>query len=108
MLLGPLLGGLVDRTSRLGCAIASDVLRAAAFAALMFSGGIAPMLALALAAGVGNALFRPATAALLPSLVADAAPDRRQRALRDGPRPRACCSGRPARPGSCCSPGPSS
>ena len=28
------------------------------------------MLALALAAGVGNALFRPATSALLPSLVA--------------------------------------
>ena len=71
MLLGPLLGGLIDRTSRLGCAIVADVLRAAAFAALIFADGIAPMLALALAAGLGNALFRPATTALLPSLVAD-------------------------------------
>ena len=70
MLLGPLLGGLIDRTSRLGCAIVADVLRAAAFAGLVFADGIAPMLALALAAGLGNALFRPATTALLPSLVA--------------------------------------
>ena len=35
----------------------------------MFCGDIGPMLALALLSGVGNALFRPATAALLPSLV---------------------------------------
>lgn len=71
MFLGPLLGGLIDRTSRLGCAIVADLLRAAAFAGLVFAGGIAPMIALALAAGLGNALFRPATSALLPSLVAD-------------------------------------
>jgi MFS family permease len=71
MFLSPLLGGLIDRTSRLGCAIAADVLRAAAFAALMLTGGIAPMIALALLVGLGNALFRPATSALLPSLVAD-------------------------------------
>jgi MFS family permease len=71
MVLGPLLGGLIDRTSRLGCAIVADILRAAAFAGLVFADGIAPMLALALAAGLGNALFRPATTALLPSLVAD-------------------------------------
>ena len=70
MVLGPLLGGLIDRTSRLGCAIVADVLRAAAFAGLVFADGIAPMLALALVAGLGNALFRPATTALLPSLVA--------------------------------------
>ena len=88
MLLGPLLGGLVDRTSRLGCAIASDVVRAAAFAGLMFCGDIGPMLALALLSGVGNALFRPATAALLPSLVPGGAPDRGQRALRHGARHR--------------------
>ena len=71
MILGPLLGGLVDRTSRLGCAIAGNLVRATAFAGLMLIDGIAPMIALALAAGLGNALFRPATSALLPSLVAD-------------------------------------
>jgi MFS family permease len=71
MFLGALLGGVVDRTSRLSCAVAADVLRAAAFAGLVFAHGIVPMLALALAAGLGNALFRPATSALLPSLVPD-------------------------------------
>ena len=72
MLLGPLLGGRVDRTSRLGCAVAGDLLRAAAFAGLLFTGGVAGMIALAAAAGTGTALFRPASAALLPSLVAEA------------------------------------
>ncbi len=72
MLLGPLMGALADRTSRLGCAIASDIVRAAAFAGLMFSHGIAPMIALALLSGIGNSLFRPATSALLPTLVKDA------------------------------------
>ena len=65
MFLGPLLGGLADRTSRLGCAIVADLLRAAAFAPLVFAGSIEVMLALAVVAGVGNALFRPATSALL-------------------------------------------
>jgi MFS family permease len=69
MVLGPLLGGLVDRTSRLGCAVAADLLRAAAFAGLIFAGGIAQMIALALVAGVAGALSRPATSALVPSLV---------------------------------------
>ena len=32
MLLGPLLGGLIDRTSRLGCAIAAELIGALAFA----------------------------------------------------------------------------
>ena len=69
MLLGPLLGSIVDRTSRLGCAIAADLIRAAAMAGLAVFGGTAALLVLALAAGLGNALFRPATSALLPSLV---------------------------------------
>ena len=56
MLLGPLLGGVVDRTSRLGCAIAADLIRAAAMAGLAVFGGTAALLALALAAGAGNAL----------------------------------------------------
>ena len=71
MLLGPLLGGLIDRTSRLGCAIAGDLVRAGAFAGLLFTGEVAGMIALAAAAGAGTALFRPASAALLPSLVPD-------------------------------------
>jgi MFS family permease len=71
MLLGPLLGGLLDRANRLGCAVVADVLRALAFAAILLTGGVAAMVALALLAGVGSALFRPATSALLPSLVPD-------------------------------------
>jgi MFS family permease len=70
MLLGPLFGQLADRTSRRGCAIAADVLRAGAFAGLALAHGTVPMLALALLAGSGTALFRPATFALLPGLVA--------------------------------------
>ncbi|HEX6025274.1 MAG TPA: MFS transporter [Solirubrobacter sp.] len=69
MLLGPLLGGLIDRTSRLGCAVAADVLGALAFAALVFAHGTVALVALALAAGIGTALLRPATCALLPSIV---------------------------------------
>jgi MFS family permease len=69
MLLGPLLGRLVDRTSRLGCAIAADVIGALAFAALAFVPGVVPLVALALVAGFGSALLRPATGALLPAVV---------------------------------------
>ncbi len=71
MALGALLGGVLDRRSRLGCAIGADLVRAGAFAGLLFTHGVAPMLALALLAGLGSALFRPATNALLPSLVAE-------------------------------------
>src|SRR4051794_39314223 len=70
MLLGPLLGGLVDGTSRLGCAIAAEAIGALAFAGLVFAHGAVPLIALALAVGVGSALLRPATCALLPAVVA--------------------------------------
>ncbi len=71
MLLGPALGRLIDRTSRLGCAIAADSIGAIAFAGIVFSHGTVALIALALAAGVGSALFRPATCALLPAIVDD-------------------------------------
>lgn len=70
MLLGPLLGAAVDRTSKLGAAILADVIRALAFAGLVLFDGTVSMVALAALAGVGTALFRPTTWALLPRLVA--------------------------------------
>jgi MFS family permease len=72
MLLGPALGGLIDRTSRLGCAIAAELIGALAFAGLVFAHGTVPLIALALAAGFGSALLRPATCALLPAVVTPA------------------------------------
>jgi MFS family permease len=70
MLLGPLLGSLVDRTSRLGGAVASDLIRAGAFVSLAFADGTLALVCFALLAGFGTALFRPSTYALLPSLAA--------------------------------------
>ena len=69
MLLGVFAGVVADRTSHLGCAIAADVVRAAAIVGLLFVDGVVAMMALAVVLGMGNALFRPATSALLPSLV---------------------------------------
>ncbi|MDA0162113.1 MFS transporter [Solirubrobacter ginsenosidimutans] len=72
MLLGPVLGGLIDRTGRLRCAIAAELIGALAFAGLVFAHGTVPLIALALAAGLGSALLRPATCALLPAVVTPA------------------------------------
>ena len=71
MLLGPLVGGLVDRTDRLRCAIAADLIRAGAFAGIVLVPSVPALVAFAMVAGVGNAQFRPATSALLPELVGD-------------------------------------
>jgi MFS family permease len=68
MLLGPLLGSLVDRHGRLRSAIVSDLIRAVAFGGLLFVHSAVGMMALAVLAGLGTALFRPATGALLPTL----------------------------------------
>ncbi len=70
MLLGPLLGLLADKAGHRRCAVAAEAISAAAFAGLALAHGIVPMLALALLAGCGGALFRPAAFALLPGLVA--------------------------------------
>src|SRR5207244_941674 len=69
--LGVLLGPVVDRFSRKGLMIASDVGRLAVFAALPFTSSAASTVALAAVAGIGNAFFRPAVLAGLPNLVDD-------------------------------------
>jgi MFS family permease len=70
MLLGPLLGAAVDRWSRRWCAVLGDVLRAGAFVGIAFVDSFEATLALALIAGLGTAIFRPAVLSGLPSLVA--------------------------------------
>src|SRR3954453_69017 len=69
MLLGPALGRAIDRSGRLRCAMLADLIGALAFAGIVFVHGAIPLIALALVAGVGSALFRPATCALLPAIV---------------------------------------
>lgn len=62
-------GALADRVARRRLAVLGDLLRAGAFIGLALVGSIGATLVLALAAGVGSALFRPAVAAALPELV---------------------------------------
>jgi MFS family permease len=69
MLLGPLLGAVVDRWSRFGCAALGDVVRAGGFVGIGLVGGFEATLALALVAGLGKALFRPAALAGIPTMV---------------------------------------
>src|SRR5688572_8502686 len=69
MFLGPIFGAAADRWSRRWCAALGDVARALAFVSLAFFDGFAVTVALALLAGVGTGLFRPAVLAGLPSLV---------------------------------------
>jgi MFS family permease len=70
MLLGPLLGAAADRWSRKRCAVVADVLRVGAFLGIAIFDPFVATVAFALLAGVGNALFKPAVLAGLPSLVA--------------------------------------
>jgi MFS family permease len=72
MFLGPIFGAAADRWSRRWCAASADVARALAFISLAFVDGFAITVALALLAGVGTGLFRPAVMAGLPRLVAPA------------------------------------
>jgi MFS family permease len=69
MVFGPVFGALADRWSRRWCAVAGDLIRAAAFIAIGFTHSFEATVALALLAGAGNALFTPSTLAALPSLV---------------------------------------
>ena len=68
---GLLLGPLVDRMSRKGLMVGSDLGRLAVFAALPFVHTTWAIVALALVAGIGNAFFRPAVLAGVPNLVSD-------------------------------------
>src|SRR5919197_6336993 len=69
--LGPLLGAAVDRFGRRRCAVIADAVRALAFAGIWLAPSFPLTVALALLAGVGTALFKPAILAGLPSLVDD-------------------------------------
>jgi len=69
MVLGALFGAVADRWSRRACVVLADAARAAAFAGLVLVDGFGVTLAFALLAGVGTALFQPASLAALPGLV---------------------------------------
>jgi MFS family permease len=69
--LGLLFGPLVDRLSRKGLMIGSDLGRLLVFCVLPFAGSATAIVALSVVAGVGNAFFRPAVLAGVPNLVSD-------------------------------------
>ena len=68
---GLLFGPLVDRLSRRGLMIGSDLLRLAVFCALPFAGSPTGIVILAGIAGLATGFFRPAVYAGLPNLVPD-------------------------------------
>jgi MFS family permease len=72
MLLGPVFGAVADRWSRRTCVIVADLVRVAAFAGLVLWDDFAVTVCFALLAGVGTALFQPASLAALPGLVTPA------------------------------------
>ena len=71
IVIGLLLGSLVDRLSRKRLMIGSDVIRLLVFCALPFAGSAAAVVALAGVVGFANGFFRPAAYAAMPNLVHD-------------------------------------
>jgi len=69
IVLSPLFGSLADRVSRRRLVICGDLLRAGCFLALALVHSFAATVALAMLAGVGTAMFRPAVNAALPGMV---------------------------------------
>ncbi|HWK25074.1 MAG TPA: MFS transporter [Solirubrobacter sp.] len=69
IVLGPLLGALVDRVGWRLCAVVADVLRCGAFVAVTVAGSLPVMIACAGVAGLGTALFVPSALAGLPRLL---------------------------------------
>ncbi len=72
LLVGLLLGPLLDRLERRALMIAADAVRVGVFVALPFAPNAATVVALAAVAGLASGFFRPAVYAGLPNLVPDA------------------------------------
>ena len=71
IVVGLLLGPLLDRLERRSLMIAADVVRVGVFVALPFAPNAATVVGLALVAGLANGFFRPAVYAGIPNLVPD-------------------------------------
>ncbi|HWN22494.1 MAG TPA: MFS transporter, partial [Gaiellaceae bacterium] len=71
ILIGLLLGPLVDRWSRRRLLIGSDLVRLAVFCLLPFAGSATMVVVLAFVAGLATGFFRPAVYAGMPNLVDD-------------------------------------
>jgi MFS transporter, DHA3 family, macrolide efflux protein len=71
VVIGLVLGPLIDRLSRRGLMIASDLVRSGVFAVLPFVDEPAAIVALAAVAGIATGFFMPAANAGLPNLVPD-------------------------------------
>jgi len=71
ILIGLMLGPLVDRWSRRRLLIGSDLVRLAVFCALPFAGSATVVVILAFIAGLATGFFRPAVYAGMPNLVDD-------------------------------------
>ena len=69
ILVGLLLGPLLDRLERRSLMIAADAVRVGVFAALPFAPNAAAVVGLALVAGLATGFFRPAVYAGIPNLV---------------------------------------
>jgi MFS family permease len=71
IVVGLLLGPLLDRLDRRSLMIAADALRVGVFVALPFAPSAAAVVALAFVAGLATGFFRPAVYAGVPNLVPD-------------------------------------
>ena len=71
IIVGLLLGPLLDRLERRSLMIAADALRVGVFVALPFAANAATVVALAFVAGLATGFFRPAVYAGIPNLVPD-------------------------------------
>jgi MFS family permease len=69
IVVGLILGPLLDRLDRRSLMVGADLLRAAVFCALPFTTSAAQIVALALVAGLATGFFRPAVYAGVPNLV---------------------------------------